>query len=218
MLDARSLSVNITNNQLLPDSNCHPGSCSRAHSHAPHAYRLLAAIFIAALSGSDLAAAGCGKSVESPIARLELIAPLVAHMGPALKLSVGEDGCVLIERPGYYAQPGAHSFRLDATELNSLRSELAAASERLPDAGAIRSTVEAARRAADDAGISFVVADGNLLRLSFRDGDDRRRTYSWRNLEEDLLNHPDIEGLVALGALRDRLVELAGDARMERQP
>jgi hypothetical protein len=161
--------------------------------------------------------AACAKSVADPVVTMELIAPLMVHMGPALRLSLGDDGCLVVERPAYYAQPGFHAFRLEAPELRTLKAELAQASPARLDVAALRQSV-AALGAANAEGPQFVVADGNMLRIRLREADGRHVAIQWRNLDQDLLNHPDLEGLVTLATLRDRLMELASDRRLEAVP
>jgi hypothetical protein len=172
------------------------------------------ALLAAAHSG---VAAACGKSVAEPIVTMELIAPLMAHMGPALRLRLGDDGCLVVERPAYYAQPGFHAFRLEAPELRTLKAELAQASPERLDVAALRQSVTALG-AANAEGPQFVVADGNMLRVRIREADGRFVAIQWRNLDQDLLNHPHLEGLVTLATLRDRLLELASDRRLEAVP
>jgi hypothetical protein len=180
------------------------------------AVRILALVL--AFCALSAVAAECGKSVSEPIIQMELIAPLMAHIGPALKVTVGADGCVVAERPPYYAQPGRFAFRLEAAELRTLRSELAAVGPGRFDANAVKS--ELAKRSAEkvQGDTLYAVADGNLLRLRASGKDGGQSSIAWRNLEQDLLNFPDIESLVALAAARDLLLELGSDARLERLP
>jgi hypothetical protein len=214
MLDVRSFSVNIDGltRPLPANRQTSRGSLSRTLSIA------LSIVFCVALAMSA-SAADCTDTPAEPDYSLEVVAPLMAHLGPALRLAVLEDGCVVAEYPSYYAQPGKFAFRLEPGELQRLRSELDGLRLQHIDRAVLSAEVDAARtRLESSPRIEYVVADGNMVRIRIGSRTGPSHGIFWGNLDQDLLNFPEIEGLVSLAAARDRLQELQHDPRMEKLP
>ncbi|MDW8479674.1 MAG: hypothetical protein RML12_07395 [Xanthomonadales bacterium] len=120
-------------------------------------------------------AAGAGRSrpclppdPQGLLVDYEVVAPLVAHLGPVLRLRIDEAGCAEIHRPAIFRHPGTHRQALSAGEVAALAAELAA----LP-----RDLDQAARKLAREPAPAegFAVADAPLRAVPpASDGEPRR--------------------------------------------
>jgi hypothetical protein len=165
-----------------------------------------------------------GKSF-SAIIEMRSTQPLLASPDgdDTQSLAVDATGCVKVHFPAFDTRAGTYSFRLDESEFASLKQELRSSKVMSFDAAAVKRDLLALEAQKDSrAGLTgYRVTDEEVLELSlFGDaiGDKRAapQRVTWTGLREQLLNHPELDSLVGLAAVRERLNLLATDARKRR--
>lgn len=188
---------------------------------APVFLRLLGLFLV--IGNHDVSA--CSKSTAHAFVEMRITQPLIATIDGdlALKVGVRADGCVTIHYPSYDTRAGDYSYRLTAAELRSLQAEIDTSGIAKFDPASVRRDLLArdlAKRSRPDGHASFAVSDEEVIEFRMdRHSEVKGRAGTllvWSGLREQLLNHPDQAALIALGAVRDRLLELGSDRRMTK--
>lgn len=185
---------------------------NRAHS-------LFAILALAGLG--DVGA--CSKSDSPTFVELRVTQPLIASVGGDIstRVTVREDGCVLIRYPAYDTRHGEYAYRLGDDELGRLRTDLAVTRVASFDAIAVaqdlqrRETVKRnephvlRHHVSDEA-----VVELRIVKPSGAKG--ARNHVTWSGIRAQLLDHPDLAPVAGLAAARDRLLQLGSDRRMSK--
>jgi hypothetical protein len=165
-----------------------------------------------------------GKSF-TPIVELRSSQPLLASPDGDNSQSIAIDasGCVKVHFPAFDTRAGTYGFRLDPAEFAGLKRELRSSKVMNFDAAAVKRELLAheAQKVAQPVLTGYRVTDEEVLELSLLGdaiGDKRAapQQVTWTGLREQLLNHPELDALVGLAAVRERLVLLTTDTRKTR--
>jgi len=142
-----------------------------------HPFPAIAAVL--ALLIATPVSADCAKSGASWIT-LELTSPLAAGSEAMEFIDISRDGCITTRYASYHVQAGVYQRELDASELQTLRATLERTRVRRFDAKAVRAQTlaieQAKAKAAGVASRHFIVADGEILRLSIDEGSGQAKT------------------------------------------
>lgn len=94
-----------------------------------------------------------------------------AGAASAQRVAVYANGCLLIERPAYFIEPGRFSRALSTATLANLRAQVASLHAKRDLQSVLNGELERARQAKALAGEVMVVNDADMLRLTFGEGD-----------------------------------------------
>lgn len=177
---------------------------------------------ILALAGVGDAAA-CSKGAAPAFVELRVTQPLIATMDGdvSTRVTVREDGCVLVRYPVYDTRHGDHAYRLSIDELRTLRADLAATGVANFDAIAVGQDLQRREtiKRNDRSGTRHHVSDEAVIELQIErpaGPKGARNVITWSGIRAQMLNHPDLAPVAGLAAARDRLLQLGSDDRMHK--
>lgn len=188
---------------------------------APAFLRLLGLFLV--VGNHDVSA--CSLSTVPALVEMRITQPLIATGDGDLALIVGvrADGCVTIHYPSYDTRAGDYAYQLSAAELRSLKAEFDTSGIAKFDPATVRRDLLArdlAKRSQPENHASFAVSDEEVIEFRMDPRSEVKGGANallvWTGLREQLLNHPDQAALIALAAVRDRLLELGSDRRMTK--